>query len=164
VKNLPAGRIFDIAFSDQTVQTRLWTWGSAWKGFLERPLLGWGAENFGAVFDKYFDPRHFIPGQNTETWFDRAHSVYFDYLAETGILGFLSYLSIFGVIYWEFFRKKERAGDHSVLSKALIFSLPLGYLVQGAAIFEVLPMYINLFLFFAFCHYYFYSSHSDESR
>jgi O-antigen ligase len=161
VRDLPGGRIFDIAFSDQTVQTRLWTWGSAWKGFLEKPVLGWGPENFSTVFDRYFDPRHYVPGKNTETWFDRAHSIYFDYLAETGILGLLGYLAIFVIIYREFFRKNFGAKKHSVVSNALVFSLPFGYLIQGVAIFDVLPMYVNLFLFFAFCFYYFYSNESN---
>lgn len=172
VRGLPGGRIFDISFSEQTVNTRLWTWGSAWQGFKERPILGWGPENFSAVFDKYFDPRHFVPGKNTETWFDRAHSIYFDALAETGILGFLSYFGIFGVFYWQFFRRPRNDADRnaderrnvsvdrrrnlrgSVVQNALVFALPIGYLVQGIAIFDVLPIYINLFLFFAFANYY----------
>jgi hypothetical protein len=138
--------------SDQTTNTRFWTWGSAWKGFVERPILGWGPENFSPVFDKYFDPRHYIPGQNTETWFDRAHSIYFDYLAETGILGFLSYLSIFFVVLWGLIKSIFR-NAHSPFAKSLLVGLPLGYLVQGVAIFDVLPMYINLFLFFAFAYF-----------
>ncbi|MGB9608896.1 MAG: O-antigen ligase family protein, partial [Minisyncoccia bacterium] len=84
IKNLPGARFLQISLKEQTAQTRFWTWNSAWQGFKERPILGWGPENFPAVFDKYFDPRHFnpeVPG--SETWFDRAHSVIFDYLAET---------------------------------------------------------------------------------
>lgn len=158
VKKLPGGRNFDIAFSDQTVQTRFWTWGSAWKGFSERPALGWGPENFSAVFDKYFDPRHYIPGQDTETWFDRAHSLFFDYLSETGILGLLSFLGIFAAFYVVFFKKQKGggAGGPSSVQRALVFALPIGYLVQGLAIFDVLPIYINVFLFYAFSYWFFY--------
>ncbi len=162
VKKLPGGRMFDISFSDQTVNTRLWTWGSAWRGFLERPILGWGPENFSVVFDKYFDPRHFIPGQNTETWFDRAHSLYLDALAETGIFGFISYFGIFAVLFWQLARlpvssnqSGKSAGIKSALiERGLVIVLPVGYLVQGLAIFDVLPIYINLFLFFAFSNFY----------
>jgi len=160
VTKLPGGRIFDIAFSDDTLHTRLWTWGSAWQGFLERPVFGWGQENFSAVFDKYFDPRHFNPNSNSETWFDRAHSIIFDYLAETGAVGLLSYFSIFAVIFMLIFSKKKDGHEASragAVGKALIFAMPIGYLIQGLAIFDVLPMYINLFLFFAFVYYYFYN-------
>lgn len=164
VQNLPEGRLLQISVSDATAQTRFWVWGEAWKGFLARPILGWGPENFTAVYDKYFDPRFYTPSQNTETWFDRAHSIFFDYLSETGILGFLSYIGIFCLIFWEFFRWKQlhKRGAHetapTVLRGALL-ALPVAYLVQGVAIFDVFPMYINLFLFFAFAGYYFSAHH-----
>ncbi len=160
VKNLPASRIFQLQVSDSSFQTRLWTWNSAWKGFLERPLLGWGPENFSTVFDKYFDPRHYIPGQNSETWFDYAHSIVFDYLSETGILGFLSFFSIFAVFYWELF--KRFTGENKIF-KALLAALPFGYLVQGLALFNVFPIYINLFLLMSFvCYQFYYSEHKHE--
>ncbi len=168
VKNLPGGRLFDLSLTADSAKTRLWTWGSAWQGFEARPLLGWGPENFSAVFDKYFNPGHFVPGQNTETWFDRAHSIYFDYLAETGILGFLSYLGIFAAFYWEFFKRAYRRHDFSQLEKALIFVMPVAYLVQGIAIFDVLPIHINVFAFLAFSYFVFYhhgtASASDEHK
>lgn len=166
VQSLPEGRLLQISLSDTTAQTRFWVWGEAWKGFLERPVLGWGPENFSTVYDKYFDPRFFIPAvQGVETWFDRAHSVFFDYLAETGVLGLLSYLSIFVVFAWEFFKKKFRAHEYDwkhVFVGGLFLALPVGYLVQGVAIFDVLPMYINLFLFLAFAYYYFYENHGQN--
>ncbi|MBI4085275.1 MAG: O-antigen ligase family protein [Candidatus Liptonbacteria bacterium] len=158
VKNLPAGRLFDIELTDRTFQTRLWTWNSAWQGFLEKPLLGWGPENFSGVFDKYFDPRHFIPGQNSETWFDYAHSIFFDYLVELGLIGFLSHFAIFAIFYWEWFRKFRHKNP---LLKALIVSLPTSYLIQGLALFNVLPIYINLFLFLAFACYELYYSRNE---
>ena len=175
IQKIPGGRLLNINFGEQTVQTRLWTWNSAWQGFKERPILGWGPENFSAVFDRYFDPRHFVPGQNTETWFDRAHSVIFDYLSETGLLGFLSYLGIFAVFYWEFWRRiwlPSRKTEtvpadswgirRSPVRQALLFALPLAYFVQGAVLFDVLPIYLNLFFFLAFATFVFYET--DEKQ
>lgn len=180
VRGLPGGRVFEIGLGERTVQTRLWTWGSAWKGFLERPLVGWGPENFSTVFDKYFDPRHYVPNMGTETWFDRAHSVFFDYLAETGVVGLASYLGIFAVFYYELFRrlgsrenssvrpqrtKREQPSDERRLTiqRALLAALPVGYLVQGLVLFDVLPIYINLFTFLAFSCFYFYHTHGEHS-
>lgn len=152
VRNLPGGRFFDISLKTQELNTRFWTWGSAWQGFKERPLLGWGPENFSAVFDKYFDPRHFVPGKNTETWFDRAHGIIFDYLAETGILGLGAFLGMWAVFFWCLFKKKV---SESAVLNGLLFALPVGYLVQGLAIFDVLPIYMNIFIFLAFAAYIF---------
>jgi len=171
LQKFPEGRLLQISLSDATAQTRFWVWGEAWKGFQERPILGWGPENFTTVFDKFFNPNFFVPGQNTETWFDRAHSVFFDYLVETGILGLLSYLSIFCVLAWEFFKKKashavamheSNRAHTAVLERGLFIALPVAYLVQGVAIFDVLPMYISLFLFLAFAYYYFYEKHGQN--
>jgi O-antigen ligase len=168
VQHLPGNRIFAISLSERTVQTRFWTWGSAWEGFKERPLLGWGPENFTTVFDKHFDPRHYLIGAGSETWFDRAHSVIFDYLAETGILGLLGYLSMFVMMYYHFFKSlRAKKEELSVWAKAFLVAMPIAYIVQGLALFDVLPMYINLFLFAAFITFKFPTSqvafHETES-
>ena len=166
IQNLPGSRFLQISFKERTAQTRFWTWQSAWKGFKERPILGWGPENFPAVFDKYFDQRHYLVNTPSETWFDRAHSVVFDYLAETGILGLLSYLGIYVVFYLIFFRlikiynelknKKNLSKDlPNDLQWNLLFSILIAYFVQNLIIFEVLPMYLNFFLVLAFSSYVF---------
>ena len=154
-----------VNLADPTTSTRFWTWGSAWQGIKERPVLGWGLENFTAVFDKYFDPRHFVPGQPTETWFDRAHSIYFDYLTETGVLGLITYLGIFVLLYVGIFRKKILHNNGiSNIEKGLLIALPIGYLVQGVAIFDVLPIYINTFAMFAFGYYFLYASEASATQ
>ncbi|MEK7188173.1 MAG: O-antigen ligase family protein [Patescibacteria group bacterium] len=171
IQQLPIGRLFNISLTERTAQTRLWTWNSAWQGFLDRPLLGWGPENFSSVFDKHFDARHFVPGEATETWFDRAHSILFDYLAETGLLGFLSFLGMFVVFYLQFFgirlpwlKDLHHGGPlmaerfHlSPWAAALMVALPVGYLVQGLILFDVLPIYLNVFFFLAFASFLFKS-------
>ena len=180
-KNIPGSRLLAISITEQTAQTRFWTWGSAWQGFKERPFLGWGPENFSTVFDKYFDSRHFIPGQQTETWFDRAHSVVFDYLAETGLIGFLSYLSMFAALYYQFFRRRNgeqkmqsdprgrlpaetmAPARQSSILKGLLFALPVAYFVQAILLFDVLPVYLNLFIFFAFALFELSHIHARQS-
>jgi hypothetical protein len=162
VQSFPEARLLQISLSDSTAQTRLWVWGEAWQGFLERPIFGWGPENFPVVYDKFFNPKFYVPGQDTETWFDRAHSVYFDYLSETGILGLLSYLAIFVTFYWQFAKHTHKNASSS-LQKALILGIPIAYLGQGIAIFDVFPMYISLFLFLGFATYYFSAHSSNKS-
>ncbi len=160
VQSFPEGRLLQLSLSDATAQSRLWVWGEAWQGFLERPVLGWGPENFTAVFDKFFNPKFYTPGQNNETWFDRAHSIYFDYLSETGILGLIAYLAIFVALFWGLakrIRKDKAEGGHRMalkLQHSLFIAIPIAYLVQGVAIFDVFPMYICTFTMFAFVAYY----------
>jgi len=163
VQGLPFARLFDLSIFTQTFQHRVIMWQIAVKGWTERPLLGWGPENYLNIFDRHFDPIYYVPGQPIGAWFDRAHSVYFDYLAETGILGLLSYLDIFLVYYWQLFKKavirkkEEIAGNHGdrmpIFVQVWLFALPIAYLVQGLVLFEVLSIYQQLFLLLAFAAY-----------
>ncbi len=148
-------RILDVSFEGETINTRFALWRQSIEAWKERPILGWGPENFAAAFEKYYNPVHTV-------WFDRAHNIFFDYLVMTGGLGLLSFIGIFVVYYWQFLKsQKEKLPitDYQLLiTNALLFSLPIAYLVQGLVLFDVLPIYINLFLFLAFANYKF--SHS----
>lgn len=168
-KDLPGSRLFDLSVRATTFEHRMIMWKTAWDGFLERPLLGWGPENFLQVFDRHFNTKYYVPSQGFGAWFDRAHSIYFDYLSQTGILGFLSYFGIFATFYililkksGLFVRKSESEKSSSkllvtnhelLLENALLFSLPLSYLVQGIVLFDVSIIYLNLFVFFALSAY-----------
>lgn len=159
-RQITGGRLLNMSFSAVSAQTRLWTWKSAWLGFLDRPFFGWGPENFSVAFDKHFDVRHFAPASSGgETWFDRAHSIVFDYLAATGIFGFATFFGMFVVFFWELVRHiRRRLAVHvgtairalTPLEAGLLAALPVAYLVQGLILFDVLPIYMNVFLFLAF--------------
>ncbi len=167
VENLPGGRLLQISTTASDVQTRFMVWGEAWQGFLERPVLGWGPENFTTVYDQFFNPGFYNPLNpgGSQTWFDRAHSVFFDSLSETGIVGFAAYVSIFVVFFWAFGRKKHGGANEpataTIVERGLVLALPVAYLVQGAAVFDVLPMYVSLFTFLGFAYYYFYERNHE---
>lgn len=168
VKSIPGSRIFDISFSARTFQDRATMWKIAVDGWQERPLLGWGPENYIKVFDRHFDTAYFVPSKGFGAWFDRAHSIYFDYLAETGILGLLSFLSIFILFFVRLLTAWARAGrlalqsarPHGmvpppadagiVASRAFLLAALVAYLVQGIVLFDVLPIYVNVFTVLAF--------------
>jgi O-antigen ligase len=154
VKKIPGSRIFAISLTTETFEDRTIMWKTAWDGFLERPILGWGPENFIHVFDRHFNTKYYDPAAGFGSWFDRAHSVIFDYLVETGILGFLAYLSIFVAFYVTFIRRKkatvaEDGSFQAVFERALFFAIPLAYLVQGLVLFDVSITYLNLFTMLA---------------
>lgn len=159
IQGLPGSRLFQISLSERTLGDRLTMWKIAWSGWKDRPIFGYGPENFLYVFDTHFEPEYFDPQQGFGAWFDRAHSVVFDYLAETGIVGFLSYLGIFVSVYYVLFlyyKKKDTgifSANHPVFVRAIIFSLPVTYFVQGLVLFDVLTIYLNWFLFLAFVTY-----------
>jgi len=91
VHGIPPLRRAVTSFEDASNDARLMNWAMAWQGFQERPILGWGHENYAAVFDSRYNPDMF--GQ--EPWFDRTHNIVFDWLIAGGILGLLAYLSLY---------------------------------------------------------------------
>lgn len=141
-------RITDISIGTSTIQTRLWSWRSAILGWKEKPIFGWGPENFMFLHMKYFDPRHFTH-LGAETIWDRAHNIFLEMLSTEGVVGVLSYLSIFGVVFYFLIKKfKKRAIDGltlGVLSAAL-----LAYFGQNLFIFDT---FANYFLFFLILGY-----------
>jgi len=83
-------------------------WQIAWQGFKERPVLGWGWENYNVVFNKYYQPK-FLEWGLAGTWFDRSHNQIMDFLATSGIVGTLAYLLFYGTIFYLLLRKKRDA-------------------------------------------------------
>lgn len=160
VKRIPGSRIFDISLKEQTLQHRMIMWGIAFEGWKDRPLFGWGPENYPQVFYRHYNPAYFDPAAGTfGAWFDRAHNIFFDYLVETGIIGLLAYVAIFVTYYMQFFRMYLPKSPPALLS-ALFLAMPLAYIVQGMVLFEVLVIYLPLFSFLAFASYTF----NEEKR
>lgn len=149
VKNsLTLSRLANISAAEATSQTRLLAWRMSWQAVKERPVLGWGWENYNVVFNKFYDPNLYP----VENWFDRAHNIVFDTLTTTGFMGFFSFLGIFAValiIIWRAFKQKRI----DFLNGALFAILPLGYLVQDFFVFDMLFSYLPLFTFLAFVNW-----------
>jgi O-antigen ligase len=82
-------------FNAGTGEDRRILWDAGWKVFLEHPVLGVGAENFGPFAATYF-PRGTIKGryaQNPAMLYDRKlHNGYVQSLCEFGIVGSLLFI------------------------------------------------------------------------
>lgn len=157
-QNSVLSRISDISINTSTIQTRLWSWSSGIKGWLEGPILGWGPENFMYLHMKYFNPKHFT-GMGAETIWDRAHNMPLEILSTMGILGFLSYLSIFFFLFY-FLVKKLKEGKITRNIFSVLTAMIIAYFVQNLFIFDTMANYLMFFLVLAYI--YFLSSPSEE--
>ena len=138
-------------------------WQIAWKGFLERPWLGWGPENFEYPFIKYFDPCLGTFRCGGEIWFDRAHNIVFDTLTSTGIFGFTSYLLIFVFsffILWKNFLK----GKINFWPAGIFTALFVSYFVQNLTVFDMISSYLVFFLSLAFVAFFEKREFSEEIK
>jgi len=64
---------------------RLVLWGAAWRMFVERPLLGIGADNYRLRYGQYSTIKEADPRVH-------SNSMYFEVLAGTGLLGAAAFL------------------------------------------------------------------------
>ena len=117
-----------------TTRTRFIAWEIAWQGFLERPLVGWGYDDFHILFNQKYNPESLRFGYY-ETWFDRSHNTVMDALAMTGLFGFLAYVGIFGTLVYSVVRA-NRKGILDISSTSVLIALPAAYVVQNLFVFD----------------------------
>ncbi len=138
-------RFSSLGISEIKNQGRYFVWPMAAKGILENPILGWGQENFNFVFNKYYDPRMY--GQ--EQWFDRTHDIVLDWLIAGGILGFLSYASMYGFLVYYIWRKKSLL---STAEKGILTGMIAAYIFHNIFVFDNLISYILFFSILGYVH------------
>ncbi len=145
VQNNPTlKRLADINLKEQTVRSRVMIWNMSLEGVKERPVLGWGQENFVYVFAAHYNPEMF----DQEQWFDRSHNVFFDWLIAAGVVGLAAYLALYGVLTYTVLRNKREV--FTDLEQSLILGLLATYFVHNIIVFDNLISYIVFFTLFAY--------------
>ena len=115
-------------------------WGMSLEGIKERPILGWGQGNFNYVFNSQYDPRLY----EQEQWFDRVHNILFDWLISGGVLGLISYFSIFASLFYYLVIKPWRQPEQafSVVERGILVGLIVGYFTHNIVVFDNIVSYI----------------------
>lgn len=134
---------------DSTFTSRLLNIKMSLEGFKERPILGWGQDNYMYVFSKYNDARMYAQ----EPWFDRTHNVFMDWLIAAGMLGLIAYLALYvGAIWMMWFSKGGRAhkSSNDLLEKSLLTGLLIAYFIHNVFVFDNLISYILFFIVLAY--------------
>jgi len=142
--NSTLSRLASISLEDKTTASRFIIWNMALEGFKEKPVLGWGQENFNYVFNKYYDPAMY--GQ--EQWFDRAHNEFLDWLVAGGLPAFLLYISFFALACWAIIRAKGL----SVPEQAALIGVLAAYAFNNLFVFDNLLSLMYFYLILAFVH------------
>jgi O-antigen ligase len=155
--NTILNRISSISLTSGTANNRMVTWVIGWKVFQERPLFGYGQENFYQGFDKYYNTK------NTEEWFDRCHNMVCDRAITGGIVGLIGYLAMLIIpffVLWNFYWRKynnlvEAENKYRRFLTPIIFSiLIVAYIIQNLFIFEALVTYVPLIMILSFAGVY----------
>ena len=131
-------RIASISINNPRVQ---FIWPIAWIGFKEKPILGWGQENFNYVFNNNYDPKAWAQ----EQWFDRAHNVFIDWAINGGVLGLGTYIALFVLAFIAVWKS-----DFDIKQRAVLTALLVAYAIHNMFVFDNLASYMMFFVVLAF--------------
>lgn len=150
-KSVYLSRAVLVATSKTTGISRLNNWKIAYEGFKEKPVLGWGQENYQYVFAKHFLPEMY----NDAPWYDRSHNFLLDWLVSGGILGLLAFLAPFVIMLWF----TVRSNKFSSIKKGLFVGFITAYFTNNFFGFDSLMGTITVFIVLA---YWQFETQSDE--
>ena len=114
-----------------SVQSRLAAWEAAVAGFVERPLLGWGPENFVAVFGRFGSGYADTAGAH-----DHAHGKAVEVAATTGAAGLAAWLALWGLALAVLLGAARAAAPPERTLAVFAAAALAGYLVQIQALFD----------------------------
>jgi len=144
VQNNPMlARVASISISEGTGQARIVNWTIASEGIKERPIFGWGQENYSYLFQKHYDARMHAQ----EPWFDRTHNVYLDWATQGGLPALLLYLLLFATAGWVI----HRSTSLDRVEKSILIATLAGYAVHNMFVFDNYSSYLMFFSLLAFC-------------
>ena len=122
---------------------RISGWKVSWEAIKDKPILGYGPENFAVGFDKFYDPSLSgitqIFGQGSG-WWDRAHNFIFDIGVTTGIPSLIIYILLFAVIFYEL-QKLKKINPKKAMIYHSIQALFLAYFTANFFSFDTFSTY-----------------------
>ena len=130
-RSVIVGRLSTISLDDVSVKGRRASWSAGLRGFLSKPVLGWGPENFIIA-----SGRHFSAASGVQETFDQAHNKLIEELTTKGLLGFLTYMSLWALMLTAVVRRirQERSGEQ--LFVMFLGAAMAGYFVQNLFLFD----------------------------
>ena len=133
---------------DMGLSSRLSNINVSIKAFLERPLLGYGMNNFAIPYNKFV-----IPSQITSWEMDNAHNIFLHILITGGILTLLTYLYLMFLIMLNSIREGRFIfSDKDYGLSGIMFVIPIffvGYFIHQLFWFDVHESYLLLMIMFA---------------
>ncbi len=127
---------------------RVELWNIALRASAEKPIFGWGLEQFSVPFNNLFDPTQ--SKQNlTEMWYSRAHNQFLDLLVSNGIIGLVGYLMLWSSIVWMLFQRRSEQTEEKKKIAITFFLFVIAFLIEKFFLFDLFIEQVLLFFVFA---------------
>lgn len=137
-------RVASVFSLEKELKTRTTIWSMALRGFAEDPITGWGQEGFNQIFNRYYEPSLY----RQESWFDRVHNMYLDWLVAGGIPALVLFMALLGATMLAFLR----AATFTRAERVLLVAVLIAYAVQALVVFDNLFSYVPLVMLLALAH------------
>lgn len=134
--------------ADTSLRHRFMLWRNTVKIAKEHPFLGIGMGNWKLIIPLYGAPNDIVASGNQVMI--KAHNMYLETLSETGVIGFLLYLSMFMIVLQRLYTLLRSKQDGQIKIVALFISLGfISLLVDSIASFSLSRIeHLLLFAFF----------------
>ncbi len=156
-------RTLSIFEGTKIITSRISAWKVSLEALKDRPILGYGPENFMIGFNKYYDPA--LPrigavnfGEEAQ-WWDRAHNFFFDISLSAGIPALIIYILLFAALFRELEKRKHyikendpsaNSNNSNIIASHGIQSAFIAYLITNLFSFDTFETYLISFLLIAF--------------
>ncbi len=141
-------------YEKQSTLARPVVWELSKNAIKDRPLTGWGSDNFIVAYQEHFDIKILEEKYGNEAWFDRAHNVILDQTVEGGYMGIVLYLSLYLVLFlallYSVLKSKER---EDIVLGVILFVYFFIHLLELQTAFDTTVSFVMLALMLAFAVY-----------
>lgn len=132
-------------FIEEASGSRFIFWDVASRAIKDRPILGYGVDNYYFVFQKYFNPDIYLPVNGKEILTDRPHNVFYEMAVDGGFVALGLYIGLFLGSWFLLIRHVVRKKDDWLMGGVL--GLPLfAVLFQNQFAFDLSSTYFFLFV------------------
>ena len=148
--NATLNRLFRIDAESLPVRSRIVGVETGLRAFLDKPVLGWGPENFIVGWGRHVDVD--LRGERIPILvsYDHAHNKPVEELATKGALGLLSYLALWGVMARVILRRLARLSGCDRIALCIVGAALAAYFVQNLFLFDSPATVMQFFLLVAF--------------
>ena len=124
---------------------RWWSLKFGAKGFVDKPILGWGPDNYVVPWG-----RHYQKEANVPTIFDQAHNKPMEELVTKGSLGLISYISLWTLMIIIILSRIRQFGADKEILTLLIGAAMVGYFTQNLFLFDTPATTLQFFILLSF--------------
>ncbi len=140
-------RLLNTGVRDRSLEARIAAVQVGWEAFLDRPLLGWGPENYSVGYDRHVPPDAFAKGAVS---FDQAHNKLIEELTTKGLLGLLGYLALWLALAVVFVRKARHLPVAPQAIAFLVGAALIGYFMQNIFLFDTPGTVVQFYVIIGF--------------